>query len=62
MAAKKKIAPPKPRAGRSWSELTNAEKNAEYVRALRAYTHEGASNPQTRGAYFRDREAKQSAG
>jgi hypothetical protein len=43
--------------GRPWSELTKAEQNAEYVRALRAYTHEGGSNPQTRGTYFRTREA-----
>jgi hypothetical protein len=59
MAAKKKIAPPKPQPGRPWSELTKAEQNAEYVRALRAYTHEGGSNPETRGTYFRAREASQ---
>jgi hypothetical protein len=58
MAAKKKIAPPKPQPGRPWSELTKAEQNAEYVRALRAYTHEGGSNPATRGAYFRTREER----
>jgi hypothetical protein len=58
MAAKKKIAPPKPRPGRPWSELTKAEQNAEYVRALRNYTHEGGQNPETRGAYFRSRAAK----
>ncbi len=59
MAAKKKVAPPKPTPGRSWSELTKAEQNAEYGRALRAYTHEGGANPTTRGAYFRAREANQ---
>jgi hypothetical protein len=57
MAAKKKVAPPKPQPGRSWSELTKAEQNAEYVRALRDYTHKGGQNPQTRGAYFRARAA-----
>jgi hypothetical protein len=57
MAAKKKIAPPKPKPGRPWSELTKAEQNAEYVRALRAYTHEGGANPDTRAAYFRTRAA-----
>ena len=61
MAAKKKIAPPKPTPGRSWSKLTKAEQNAEYVRALRAYTHEGGANPETRGAYFRSRQASQPA-
>lgn len=61
MAAKKKIAPPKPVAGRAWSALTKAEQNAEYVRALRAYTHEGGANPLTRGAYFRAREVNQPA-
>ena len=55
MAAKKKIAPPKPTPGRSWSELTKAEQNAEYGRALRGYTHDGGANPGTRGAYFRAR-------
>jgi hypothetical protein len=59
MAAKKKIAPPKPTPGRSWSELSKAEQNAEYGRALRSYTHEGGENPETRGSYFRAREAKQ---
>ncbi len=58
MAAKKKIAPPKPTPGRSWAELTKAEQNAEYGRALRAYTHEGAENPETRGTYFRSRAKK----
>lgn len=62
MAAKKKIAPPKPVPGRAWSALTKAEQNAEYVRALHAYTHEGGANPQTRGTYFRTREAAQPAG
>ena len=61
MAAKKKIAPPKPLPGRAWSALTKAEQNAEYVRALRAYTHEGGTNPQTRGAYYRSREATKTA-
>jgi hypothetical protein len=58
MAAKKKIAPPKPVPGRPWTALTKAEQNAEYVRALRAYTHEGGANPASRGAYFRERERK----
>ena len=59
MAAKKKIAPPKPQPGRPWTELTKHEQNAEYVRALRSYTHEGGSNPGTRGSYVRSREEAQ---
>jgi hypothetical protein len=59
MAAKKKIAPPKPQPGRPWSELTKAEQNAEYVRALRSYTDEGGSNPGTRGSYVRARQEGQ---
>ena len=62
MAAKKKIAPPKPTPGRPWTELTKAEQNAEYGRALRSYSHEGGANPDTRGAYFRAREEQQRAG
>jgi hypothetical protein len=61
MAAKKKYAPPKPQPGRPWSALSIAEQNAEYVRALRAYTHEGGANPQTRGTYFRARAANERA-
>jgi hypothetical protein len=58
MAAKRKIAPPKPKAGRPWSELTKAEQNAEYVHALRNYTLGTGPNPTTRGAYVRGRVAQ----
>jgi len=62
MAAKKKIAPPKPRPNRPWSELTKAEQNAEYSRALHAYAQGAGTNPQTRSQYFRERHSKQTPG
>jgi hypothetical protein len=61
MAAKKKIAPPKPRPDRTWSELTRAEQNAEYAQALLAYTREGGPNPSTSGAFNRARRAAEAA-
>ena len=57
MAAKKKIAPPKPLPNRSWSELTKAEQNAEYSRALHAYAQGTAENPSTRLEYYKRRSA-----
>ncbi|MDB5094007.1 MAG: hypothetical protein JWO85_2108 [Candidatus Eremiobacteraeota bacterium] len=57
MAAKKKIAPPKPLPNRSWSELTKAEQNAEYSRALHAYAQGAGENPSTRLEYYRRRSA-----
>lgn len=62
MAAKKKIAPPKPRPNRPWSELTKAEQNAEYSRALHAYAQGAGANPQTRPQYYRDRSGQESKG
>ena len=57
MAAKRKIAPPKPDPNRPWDKLTKAEQNARYVAALRAYAHDGGPNPATRGRYFREQAA-----
>lgn len=57
MAAKRKIAPPKPDPNRSWAELTKAEQSAAYARALTAYTQGGGPNPETRGAFFRKQAA-----
>jgi hypothetical protein len=53
--AKKKIAPPKPDPNRSWSELTIHEQNAEYSRALHAYSQGKGENPQARPQYFKAR-------
>jgi hypothetical protein len=59
MAAKRKIAPPKPRADRTWTELTSAEQSAAYARALHAYAHGEGPNPQTLGVYSRSRTAEE---
>ncbi|GAC1405929.1 MAG: hypothetical protein NVSMB64_11200 [Candidatus Velthaea sp.] len=59
MAAKRKIAPPKPRPNRPWSELSGPEQNAEYSRALHAYSHGEGPNPQTRLAYYEQRTASE---
>jgi len=55
MAAKRTIAPPKPRPNRAWSELTKAEQNAEYAGALHAYAHGKGPNPKTQGQFSRER-------
>ncbi|GAC1586410.1 MAG: hypothetical protein NVS3B28_10130 [Candidatus Velthaea sp.] len=57
MAAKRKIAPPKPDPSRSWDELTKSEQSAQYNAALTAYAHAGGPNPKTRGQFFRERSA-----
>ena len=51
MAAKRKIAPPKPDPNRSWSELTKAEQSAHYAQALHAYTNGTGPNPKTLGQF-----------
>lgn|GEM_PF-6213031 len=56
--AKKKIAPPKPKANRPWSELSIHEQNAEYSRALHAYSTGKGENPQARPQYFKERAAE----
>lgn len=55
--AKKKIAPPKPDPNRSWSALNVHEQNAEYSRALHAYSQGKGENPQGRAHYFKQRVA-----
>ncbi len=61
MAAKRKIAPPKPEPNRPWHLLTLPERNAAYSRALHAYGQGGGDNPGTRGEFFRAREAERPA-
>jgi hypothetical protein len=53
MAAKRKIAPPKPRLDLPWSQLTKAQQNAVYTRALHAYTQGEGPNPSTSGEFSR---------
>ena len=55
MAAKRKIAPPKPDPKRTWSELTKAEQSAIYATALLAYTNGSGPNPQTLGIFSRQK-------
>jgi hypothetical protein len=57
MAAKRKIAPPPPRANRSWDELDKHEQSAQYAAALHAYSQGSGPNPQTRGQFSRERSA-----
>lgn len=53
--AKKKIHPPRPAPNRPWSELSNHEQNAEYSRALHAYSQGKGENPQARPQYYKKR-------
>lgn len=53
MAAKRKIAPPKPRLDQPWTQLSKAQRNALYTRALYAYTHGNGPNPGTSGQFHR---------
>jgi hypothetical protein len=53
MAAKRKIHPPKPSLDRPWSELTKAERNKLYVRALNAYMTGKGPNPSSSTAFAR---------
>ncbi len=55
MAAKKKIAPPKPDMSLPWSELTKAQQNQLYTKALHAYTKGEGPNPSTSGAFDREK-------
>ncbi|HEY5348761.1 MAG TPA: hypothetical protein VIJ64_03485 [Candidatus Lustribacter sp.] len=59
MAAKRKVKPPKPRLDLPWGELTKAQQNQLYTRALSAYTTGAGPNPTTRAAYFRAKAAAQ---
>jgi hypothetical protein len=58
MAAKKKIHPPKPSFDRPWNELTPAQQNALYTKALYEYTQGTGPNPATRPDFFRAKAAE----
>jgi hypothetical protein len=62
MAAKRKIAPPKPRLDLPWSQLTRAQQNAVYTRALYDYTQGKGPNPATSGAFGRAKLAAEAKG
>lgn len=53
MAAKRKVAPPRPSLDRPWNELTKAQQNQLYIRALYAYQTGTGKNPSTRLEFFR---------
>ena len=53
MAAKRKVQPPKPRLDLPWNELTKAQQNLLYTRALRDYTAGKGPNPATLGEFSR---------
>ena len=53
MAAKRKIAPPKPRLDLPWSELTKAQQNKIYTKALFEYGKGDGPNPGTSGEFAR---------
>jgi hypothetical protein len=53
MAAKRKIAPPKPNDNLPWSELTKAQQNKQYTLALQKYRMGDGPNPSTSGEFSR---------
>jgi hypothetical protein len=59
MAAKRKIHPPKPSLDRPWSELTKAERNQLYIKALHAYSSGKGPNPSTSTAFARSKAAEE---
>lgn len=59
MAAKRKIAPPKPRLDLPWSQLTKAQRNELYTKALHAYTIGEGPNPSTSGEFSRKQAASE---
>ena len=61
MAAKRKIAPPKPRTDLPWDELTKAQRNAHYTKALLAYSRGEGPNPGTSGQFSRARVAAEAS-
>ncbi len=60
MAAKRKIAPPKPRLDLPWSELTKAQQNKLYTKALHDYTTGAGPNPSTSTEFARKQAAAES--
>lgn len=53
MAAKRKIAPPKPRLDLPWSQLEQPQQNQQYTKALHAYAKGNGQNPGSSGDYHR---------
>ncbi len=53
MAAKRKIAKPKPSFDRPWAQLTKAQQSSLYVKALTDFYAGKGPNPGTSGAFDR---------
>ena len=62
MAAKRKIAPPKPRFDLPWSELTKAQQNKIYTKALFDYGTGTGPNPGGSGEFSRKHAAAEAEG
>ncbi len=62
MAAKRKYAPPKKSLDRPWSELTKAERNRIYTKALYAFTRGEGPNPDSSTAFARARAEAEASG
>ncbi len=61
MAAKRKIAPPKPRLDLPWSQLPQPQRNKLYTRALHAYGKGDGPNPGSSGDFSRKQLADEAA-
>jgi len=62
MAAKRKIAPPKPDMNLPWSELTKAQRNQIYTKALFLYSRGEGPNPGSSTQFARERAAAERNG
>jgi hypothetical protein len=61
MAAKRKIAPPKPRLDLPWSELTKAQRNQLYTKALHEFGQGKGPNPGSSTEYSRKKTAAETS-
>ena len=62
MAAKRKYPAPKPSMDLPWSELTKAQQNQIYTKALHAYTVGEGPNPSSSGEFYRQKAAAEKDG
>lgn len=62
MAAKRKVAPLKPRLDLPWSQLTKAQQNKLYAKALHAYQSGEGANPATSTEFARKQVAAEVKG
>lgn len=62
MAAKRTIHPPRPNLDKPWSELTKAQQNQLYTKALHDYATGNGPNPTTSTAFARAKAAEEAKG